>query len=360
MPDEQRSMLDTLGVHAERITTAVDVSDFLDHKRRAMEAHASQISDTSFFLTMPPEAFAAVWGTEWYIRVGAARRRRPSRTRCSSTGAVTRRAEPTTTTSRSSSSGENETLLAFLGYLRDERRRASSTVLTDDDARRPLVPSGTRLLGLVKHLAFVEVYWIQRRFAGSTWRWPATASSSTPATPSSRCVTAYAEAAGRTDEIVAACRRPRTAPGPGAPRPHLALDARPPASRRRRATPGTPTSCASSSTARPVAEAGPRRPRVSPPGPGASVAETVSFCWPRYNVSWTVVPDDSAWTSLVRPWAEVTALPLKPTMTSPVRMPAVSAGEPAHHRHHQRARRRARGRRPAAAAAVSSVTSTPR
>ena len=36
-----------------------------------MQVHASQISDTSFFLTMPPDAFAAVWGTEWYIRVGA-------------------------------------------------------------------------------------------------------------------------------------------------------------------------------------------------------------------------------------------------------------------------------------------------
>jgi LmbE family N-acetylglucosaminyl deacetylase len=71
MPEEQRAMLDTLGVHAERITAAVDVSGYLDAKRRAMEVHASQITDTSFFLMLPPEAFAAVWGTEWYIRVGA-------------------------------------------------------------------------------------------------------------------------------------------------------------------------------------------------------------------------------------------------------------------------------------------------
>jgi LmbE family N-acetylglucosaminyl deacetylase len=71
MPDEQRAMLDTLGVPGERITVAVDVVGVLDRKRRAMEVHASQISDTSFFLMMPPEAFAAVWGTEWYIRVGA-------------------------------------------------------------------------------------------------------------------------------------------------------------------------------------------------------------------------------------------------------------------------------------------------
>jgi LmbE family N-acetylglucosaminyl deacetylase len=71
MPDEQRSMIGTMGVPADRITAEVDVSAYLDRKRNAMVAHASQITDTSFFLTMPPVAFAAVWGTEWYIRVGA-------------------------------------------------------------------------------------------------------------------------------------------------------------------------------------------------------------------------------------------------------------------------------------------------
>jgi LmbE family N-acetylglucosaminyl deacetylase len=70
MPEGQREFLDTLGVRGERITAAVDVSAYLGPKRRAMQAHASQIDDTSFFLSMPPEAFAAVWGTEWYIRVG--------------------------------------------------------------------------------------------------------------------------------------------------------------------------------------------------------------------------------------------------------------------------------------------------
>jgi LmbE family N-acetylglucosaminyl deacetylase len=73
LPEEQRAALNTMGVPEQRITTAVNVGDFLDRKRRAMQAHASQISDTSFFLAMPPEAYAAVWGTEWYIRVGAAR-----------------------------------------------------------------------------------------------------------------------------------------------------------------------------------------------------------------------------------------------------------------------------------------------
>ena len=52
------------------ITGAVDVSEFLDHKRRAMQAHASQIGEQSFFLQMPPEGFAYGFGTEWFIRDG--------------------------------------------------------------------------------------------------------------------------------------------------------------------------------------------------------------------------------------------------------------------------------------------------
>ena len=52
------------------ITAAVDVSDYLEHKRKAMQAHASQITEQSFFLQMPPEAFAFAFGTEWFIREG--------------------------------------------------------------------------------------------------------------------------------------------------------------------------------------------------------------------------------------------------------------------------------------------------
>jgi hypothetical protein len=40
-------------------------------KRASMQCHRSQITDSSFFLQMPPEAFAAAFGTEWFIRVGA-------------------------------------------------------------------------------------------------------------------------------------------------------------------------------------------------------------------------------------------------------------------------------------------------
>ncbi len=60
---------DTMGEPASRLTTEVDVSRWLEQKRQAMRAHASQIGETSFFLSMPDDVFAMVWGREWYIRV---------------------------------------------------------------------------------------------------------------------------------------------------------------------------------------------------------------------------------------------------------------------------------------------------
>ena len=57
-----------MGKPGHQITTRVDVREFLDLKRRSMQAHRSQIAETSFFLAMPPEAFEATWGTEFYIR----------------------------------------------------------------------------------------------------------------------------------------------------------------------------------------------------------------------------------------------------------------------------------------------------
>jgi LmbE family N-acetylglucosaminyl deacetylase len=53
------------------ITTKVDVTSWVTFKRQAMRAHASQISEQSFFLAMPDEVFGFVFGTEWFIRVGA-------------------------------------------------------------------------------------------------------------------------------------------------------------------------------------------------------------------------------------------------------------------------------------------------
>jgi LmbE family N-acetylglucosaminyl deacetylase len=58
------------GMPESVITAAVDVTPYLDRKRRAMRAHASQISEQSFFLAMPDDAFAFAFGTEWFIRDG--------------------------------------------------------------------------------------------------------------------------------------------------------------------------------------------------------------------------------------------------------------------------------------------------
>ena len=60
---------DTMGEPAVRITTEVDVTPWVATKRAAMAAHASQISEESFFLSMPEDVFADVWGQEWFIRV---------------------------------------------------------------------------------------------------------------------------------------------------------------------------------------------------------------------------------------------------------------------------------------------------
>lgn len=60
-----------MGVPQEQITTRVDVSDYLEIKRKAMAAHASQISEESFFLAMPADMFGQVFGVESYILRGA-------------------------------------------------------------------------------------------------------------------------------------------------------------------------------------------------------------------------------------------------------------------------------------------------
>jgi LmbE family N-acetylglucosaminyl deacetylase len=62
---------ETFGMPEARIAATVDVRPWVDTKRRAMQAHASQIAEQSFFLAMPPPAFEAVFGQEWFLREGA-------------------------------------------------------------------------------------------------------------------------------------------------------------------------------------------------------------------------------------------------------------------------------------------------
>lgn len=61
--------------------------------------------------------------------------------------------------------GEKDTLLAFL----DNNRAImlwKLEGLSAGDAGRPMVPSGTNLIGVVKHLAWVERWWFEDFFAG--------------------------------------------------------------------------------------------------------------------------------------------------------------------------------------------------
>jgi uncharacterized damage-inducible protein DinB len=61
---------------------------------------------------------------------------------------------------------EKATLSAFLDWYRDVVVRKVED-LDREPATRRLVPSNSNLLGILKHLAFVERGWFQRRFMGS-------------------------------------------------------------------------------------------------------------------------------------------------------------------------------------------------
>jgi LmbE family N-acetylglucosaminyl deacetylase len=71
--DRDATSREDFGTIEDEITHAVDVLAFIDRKRRAMEAHASQIGPETFFLTLPREAFAAAFGIEWYVELDGRR-----------------------------------------------------------------------------------------------------------------------------------------------------------------------------------------------------------------------------------------------------------------------------------------------
>ena len=60
---------------------------------------------------------------------------------------------------------ERETLISLLQYQRESVVRKLEGV-SEEEARASPVPSGTRLLWLIKHLTFAEAIWVLERFAG--------------------------------------------------------------------------------------------------------------------------------------------------------------------------------------------------
>ncbi|HEY1619307.1 MAG TPA: PIG-L family deacetylase [Streptosporangiaceae bacterium] len=71
MPDWEEptpEFVEQMAEEERRITTTVDIGEFLPRKRDALLAHASQIAD-SWFNKIPPELAAQVFGREHFIRV---------------------------------------------------------------------------------------------------------------------------------------------------------------------------------------------------------------------------------------------------------------------------------------------------
>jgi uncharacterized damage-inducible protein DinB len=66
---------------------------------------------------------------------------------------------------------EKEMLLGFLDFLRATILWKADG-LSDEELRRPHVPSGLTMLGLIKHLAYVERSWFQRSFLGADVEFP--------------------------------------------------------------------------------------------------------------------------------------------------------------------------------------------
>jgi uncharacterized damage-inducible protein DinB len=64
-------------------------------------------------------------------------------------------------------SGELDTALAFLDFNRESVLKKTDG-LDEEQLRRVLVPTGTNLLGLVKHLAAAERYWFGLYLTGRT------------------------------------------------------------------------------------------------------------------------------------------------------------------------------------------------
>ncbi|MGP0107671.1 MAG: DinB family protein [Acidimicrobiales bacterium] len=113
---------------------------------------------------------------------------------------------------------EKQTLQEFLDYLR-ESVILKAADLDEESARRSTVPTGTSLLGLIKHLAMVEVVWFQFAFAGHDVVIPTEEIRPTDSVASG--VAAYRAATqmsnqivGECDDLDQLCARPLTTPEP--------------------------------------------------------------------------------------------------------------------------------------------------
>ncbi|MEU9439472.1 DinB family protein [Streptomyces sp. NPDC048304] len=100
--------------------------------------------------------------------------------------------------------GEKQTLHASLDRHRDAVLWKLDG-LDDEQLRRPMTPSGTNLLGLVKHLASVEYGWFVETFGGEAeplWFGPHDDMRVTPEEPTERIVALYGRARAAADTVI--------------------------------------------------------------------------------------------------------------------------------------------------------------
>jgi hypothetical protein len=117
---------------------------------------------------------------------------------------------------------ERALLCAMVDYQRAVLLRKVGG-LDEEDLRRTMTPSGLTLLGLVKHLAYVERYWFQEVFAGETVTMPWSDDDPDadwrpePGESSQEIVSLYLGEADRSREIAATAELDTMSAHPGVP-----------------------------------------------------------------------------------------------------------------------------------------------
>lgn len=107
--------------------------------------------------------------------------------------------------------GEKEVLVGFLDYLRASVV-AKAEGVPEPQVRTRGVPSGTNLLGLVKHLTHVERHWL---LGVRTANWGATFRPAAKET-AGEILDAYRETTARANEVIARADLTKPIGGPGA------------------------------------------------------------------------------------------------------------------------------------------------
>jgi LmbE family N-acetylglucosaminyl deacetylase len=70
-PDDPADDGNPMGTPEAELTHFIDVSAYTKVKKASIACHRSQVTDAGFFMTLPDEAFAFAFGTEWFTRKGA-------------------------------------------------------------------------------------------------------------------------------------------------------------------------------------------------------------------------------------------------------------------------------------------------